>query len=69
MLESAVMAHIDTGIHNMMMFRLLFGTQTDHFDREWASSVVEVVRDMDNHCAAVTLEVYAIIAEGCCTQN
>ena len=54
---------LDSSIRNMMMFREVFGTQTDHYQPELAPDVLATIADTyDSEVVRLVLEVTAQIA-------
>jgi hypothetical protein len=56
-------------IRNVMMFRLLFSTQDDHFDGDVAAHLLAGLRNLDDESAAASITLAAMDAEGELVRN
>jgi hypothetical protein len=56
-------AKVDADIHGAMMFRLLFGTQDDHYEVMTAAALLRGLRGLDDESARVTITLWAMDAE------
>jgi hypothetical protein len=59
-----VFTTLDEDIRGTMMFRLLFGTQDDHYETESAAALLRGLRGLDDESARVTIKLWAMDAEG-----
>jgi hypothetical protein len=50
---------ISDRIHNMMTFRLLFGTQGDRYEPEEAGPLLRGLRNLDDDSARIVLQWWA----------
>ena len=54
---------LDADIHATMMFRLMFGTQDDHYESETAGALIRGLRNLDDESAKVTIRLWVMDAE------
>jgi hypothetical protein len=60
---------IDKGIRCTMMFRLMFGTQDDHYVAESAQMVLDTCKEQTDKSCAAQLRVAALHASWDVTKN
>lgn len=53
---------LDADIHGAMMFRLIFGTQDDHYESETAAALLRGLRGLDDESAQVNIKLWAMDA-------
>jgi hypothetical protein len=58
-----VTTKLDADIHGAMMFRLMFGTQDDHYESESAAALLRGLKGLDDESARVTITLWAMDAD------
>jgi hypothetical protein len=53
---------LDKDIQAAMMFRVLFGTQDDYYDRDAVTDLINGLRGVDDESLQVTIAIWAINA-------
>ena len=57
-----MLTRLDADIHATMMFRLMFGTQDDHYERNTAAALLRGLRGLDDESAQVTIKLWVMDA-------
>jgi len=60
----SITPQLDTDVRNRMLFRLLFGTQDDHYNGEFAAYLLAGLRNLDDESAAMTIKLWVLNLEG-----
>jgi hypothetical protein len=57
-----MMIKLDKDIQAAMIFRVLFGTQDDHYDRDTVTDLINGLRGVDDESLGMTIAIWAINA-------